>query len=133
VLHPVQVLPDSDLSGPRPQPGSSARYFRVSYSRTAQLDLVNPLRSARAVRVTIGVTSLRGATRFEVATPDGGRAVFAARPTASGGGAVTLRPGHNRLRLTAFMPQQRFETEYFSIDRVIVEDQTVQQILSRAE
>ena len=131
-LHPVQVLPASDLSLPVAPTGSYATYSRSSFSPTAVLDLVNPEPRRRAVTIDIRVTTLSAARQFEIRMPDGGRAAFAANPTANGRGTVTLQPGHNRLTLRAFTPEQPARTRYFSIDRVAIQDEQVAGILTRA-
>jgi phosphoglycerol transferase len=128
VLHPVQVLPGSDLSAPYAG-GSAPTYYRLASGRTAHLDLVNPAKRPRQVGLTVKITARGSGRTFTLALPGGQGAQFRASPSATGTGTVTLQPGHNRLTITAATPSQ----QAFSIDEVQVQDPEVQQLVNRAE
>jgi hypothetical protein len=132
VLHPVIALPGSQLSPPQTPSSSFARYSRISYSRTAVLDLVNPMKQPRAVQITLHVTSNGSARRFTLRVGSLAPSPFAAHPSASITLLVTLAPGRTRVTIADKTPPQPYETRYFNIDSPVIRDQAVQQILSRA-
>jgi hypothetical protein len=127
-LHPIRVLPGPQLSGQQHPPNTLAHYYRLSFSRNASLDLVNPSPHPRTVNLTLGVSSLGPPSAFTLQTPDG-EARFLANPTATGSGTITLGPGHNHVEIHDLTPPQRFEQNFFTIDSVLVQDVNAARLL----
>lgn len=132
VLHPAIAEPGPQLSPPQTAPGSFAHYYRIAHSRTAQVDLLNPLPATRIADLSIRIVSLGSARDFTLLTPGGGSAHFTATPDATGRGQIVLKPGHNRLTIVDTTPVRPFENNFFSIDRLVVQDQEAERLLSRA-
>jgi phosphoglycerol transferase len=127
-LHPMRVLPGPQLSAPQNQGGI---WTRLSYSRKAELDLVNPLSQPRAVTFSLRISSRGSARSFTVELPNGARIPFDTRKP-SAVVKMTLLPGRNRVFVVDNTKPHPFESRYFSIDRATVQDQQAAAILSRA-
>lgn len=131
VLHPVRVEPGSELSALQVS-ATAGPTNRISYGPSATVDLINPLPGPREVDLTIALSATNSVKNFAIEMPDGRRLRFEADPDASGSGRVTLRPGRNKLRITALGKPALPQNSVFSIDGLAVFDRRVTQAFARA-